>query len=381
MLSIVHVIVIVLCLGSSIAELCLPDDNVYYHRQLETCEKCDSCLRGAGKDTVNVNKKIKWDENHGALTCTPCVPCWNGYYNNRRTFHCQPCKNCSQENRYELLSCTKRRDAVCGDVIITEVPVTYSTRESTPSDPSYLVAWVVGAVGSVVVVLAIIVCLLLLQKKLKQSEKNFAMNNHSGSAQKVPLVVLDNKYSTLWYRVPLVVLDNKSNSSGQKWFERNGSFSSNRERTNTLSTTADNSRNSVCDCETTPKVIVASVDDTNEHQNRETTVHLNHGETLFHQQHAETKVKKNNLICCAATFDPSIEDASKSSYICDSVDSSSETLLKERSSNNKNTALSKIKSPDVKISDCGPLNNFFHLKNSIVNYPYISKCESNSTTV
>ena len=65
-----------------------------------------------------VNKKIKLDENHGALTCTPCVPCWNGYYNNRRTFHCQPCKNCSQENRYELLSCTKRRDAVCGDVIM-----------------------------------------------------------------------------------------------------------------------------------------------------------------------------------------------------------------------------------------------------------------------
>lgn len=56
--SIVHVIVIVLCLGSSIAELCLPDDNVYYHRQLETCEKCDSCLRGAGKDTVNVSHLI-----------------------------------------------------------------------------------------------------------------------------------------------------------------------------------------------------------------------------------------------------------------------------------------------------------------------------------
>ncbi|XP_071125864.1 uncharacterized protein [Mytilus edulis] len=352
MLSIVHVIGIVLCLGPSIAELCLPDDNVYYHRQLGTCEKCDSCLRGAEKDTVSVNKKIRWDENHGALTCTPCVPCSNGYYNNRRAFHCQPCKNCSQENRYELLSCTKRRDAVCGDFIITEVPVTYSTRESIPSEPSYLVAWVVGAVGSVVVVLAIIVCLLLLQKKLKLSEKNFAMDNYSESAQ-----------------------------NGQKWFERNGSFSSNRERINTLSTTADNSRNSVCDCEKTPKVIVASVDDTNEHQNRETTVHLNHGEVLFHQQHTETKVKKNNLICCAATFDPSIEDVSKSSYICDSVDSSSETLLKERSSNNKNTALSKIESRDVKISDCRPLNNFFHLKNNNVNYPYISKCESNYTTV
>ncbi|XP_063415997.1 uncharacterized protein LOC134697644 [Mytilus trossulus] len=363
--NIVHVVVIILCLGISIAELCLPDDNVYYHKQLETCEKCDSCLRGAGKDTVNVNKKIRWDENHGALTCTPCVLCLNGYYNNRRAFHCQPCKNCSQENRYELLSCTKRRDAVCGDVIITEVPVTYSTRESIPSEPSYLVAWVVGAVGSVVVVFAIIVCLLFLQKKLKQSEKNFAMNNHSESAQKVPLVVLDNK----------------SNSSGQKWFERNGSFSSNRERTNTLSTTVDNSRNSVCDCETTPKVIVTSVNDTNVHQDRETTVHLNHGETLFHQQHAETTVKKNNIICCATTFDPSIEDVSKSSYICDSLDSSSETLLKERSSNHKNTALSKIESHDVKISDCRPLNNFSHLKNSNVNYSYISKCESNSTTV
>ncbi|XP_052076745.1 uncharacterized protein LOC127714737 isoform X2 [Mytilus californianus] len=363
--NIVRVSVIVLCLGLSVAELCLPDDNVYYHTQLETCEKCDSCLRGAGKDRVDVNKKVRWDENYGALTCTPCIPCSNGHYNNRRAFRCQPCKNCSQENRYELLSCTRRQNAVCGDFIQTEVPVTYSTRESIPSESSYLLTWVISAVGSVLVFVAIIVCLLLLKKKLKQSEKKFTMNNLSESAQKVPLVVVDNK----------------SNSSGQKWSKRNGNFSSNQERTNTFSPVADKSRNSFCNCETTPKVIVASGDDTREHQDRETTVHLNQGEQIYHQEHADTKGKINNLICCAATLDPSIEDVSKSSYICDSLDSSPETFLKERTSCNKNTARSKIEPCVFKRSDCRPLSNFSDLRNGNVNFPYISKCESNSTTV
>lgn len=44
-----------LCVGLVFAEICLPDDNTYYNPQLGMCAKCDSCLRGLGKDTVKVS--------------------------------------------------------------------------------------------------------------------------------------------------------------------------------------------------------------------------------------------------------------------------------------------------------------------------------------
>ncbi|XP_076118173.1 uncharacterized protein LOC143085597 isoform X1 [Mytilus galloprovincialis] len=327
MISNRQICIIMVCVGLAIAEICLPDDNTYYNPQLGMCAKCDSCLRGLGKDTVKVNEKIKWDQEHGALTCTPCILCSNGFYNDRRDFDCKPCNNCSQQNRYEIEQCTSISDVTCGSIIKTEHPVTGSLQANPTSlkikEFHILITLVVTTVGSCLVIASVLLCFIYQRRRYKSKDGSCTMNNNiecNDSMQRVPLVVVDNRSST-----------SPSNKDEDRTYDvpkKQSTIINIPTSSNTISQQLSPGS------ETTPKVVASNND-----QNRE--IQCNSEVSSNNQCSSIKEINSNKfsnncakihspLLCCAAILDSSIDDVSKSSLSTGGSPLVLDTFLSER---------------------------------------------------
>lgn len=320
-----QIYIVMVCVGLAFAEICSPDDNMYYNPQLGMCAKCDSCLRGMGKDTVKVNEKIKWDQAHGALTCTPCVPCTTGYYNDRRDFDCKPCNNCSQQNRYEIDQCTSISDVKCGAIIKTEHPITDSIQENPTSlqikEFHILVTLVVTTVGSCVVIALVLLCFIYQRRRYKSKDGNFTMNNNvecNDSMQRVPLVVVDNRTSA---------------PTSQTGEDREYDVSTKQSTIINFPTSSHTiSQQMSPGSETTPKVVASNNDQNREFQSEVSSNHQCSSIKAINSNKLTNNCGKTHgpLLCCAAILDSSIDDVSKSSMSTGSSPLVLDTFLNER---------------------------------------------------
>lgn len=384
MISLQQATIVVACLGVVVAEVCSPDKNEYYHTQLKACMKCDSCLRGAGHDTVKKNYMIKWDKIHGALTCSPCVPCPSGYFNDRRDYSCEPCNDCSQQNRYQLSACTSRRDAKCGDYIVSVKPTIDTTQIPTDGHTSkeipYLLVPVATAAGSLLIIILAFVIFIFIRTRMNTTTEHLTMNNSSDKqdqAQKLPLVVVDNTSSNILSETMLQKRNDK-----QSRYDYTEPNVSNRLQTGNISE-AGRLFNS-CKNHTTPKVI-ASADDNNDEDSSDTSISSssNSNKTIRSSKVLNNQVKarnRNRLLSCTGNVVQSVDDLIKYSNSSVCSDLCSDTFLKEGTVKSEDTLVSNIDTCVFNRSNCSTESSV-HNSHGYSSPLFYCKCYNNSVCV
>ncbi|XP_052674241.1 tumor necrosis factor receptor superfamily member 27-like [Crassostrea angulata] len=96
--------------------MCDPEDHKYYHTQADTCLQCEECLQGEEAISLEDWNIEHSDPEKGPTECRLCRKCQSGTYSDKRSYKCEPCRNCTLYNQYQVSQCTATSDTVCDGV-------------------------------------------------------------------------------------------------------------------------------------------------------------------------------------------------------------------------------------------------------------------------
>ncbi|XP_062576713.1 uncharacterized protein LOC134238599 [Saccostrea cucullata] len=162
-------------LGVAAMPRCDPEENVYYHRQADRCFPCDRCYKGEEPIPLEIWKFI-WDLDTGPTECRPCRKCRPGMFSDTRSYNtCQPCKNCTLFNQYEISQCTNKHNTVCDGV----KPTTSKRPNPKPegshekSDDGLASVYIAGMTCATIfgVVVVVMVCFCIKQRLYKHCKR------------------------------------------------------------------------------------------------------------------------------------------------------------------------------------------------------------------
>uniref|UniRef100_A0A8W8LDD0 TNFR-Cys domain-containing protein n=1 Tax=Magallana gigas TaxID=29159 RepID=A0A8W8LDD0_MAGGI len=109
--------------------MCDPEDHKYYHFQGNMCLQCDKCLPGEEAISLEDWNLERSNPEKGPTECRRCRKCQSGTYSDKRSYKCEPCRNCTLYNQYQVRQCTATSNTVCDGVRPT-TPSCYFTRKN-----------------------------------------------------------------------------------------------------------------------------------------------------------------------------------------------------------------------------------------------------------
>eukprot|EP00105_Crassostrea_gigas_P030819 XP_011453273.1 PREDICTED: uncharacterized protein LOC105346416 [Crassostrea gigas] len=113
--------------------MCDPEDHKYYHTQADSCLQCEKCLQGEEAISLEDWNIEHSDPEKGPTECRLCRKCQPGTYSDKRSYKCEPCRNCTLYNQYQVSECTATSDTVCDGVRpTTHRPSIMKTSEPDP---------------------------------------------------------------------------------------------------------------------------------------------------------------------------------------------------------------------------------------------------------